>query len=44
MRLLKNTHLLRSPLHPQSSRTIVYAPVVGLQAPRIWVFLNSLEK
>ena len=43
-RLLKKTHLLRCRSIASLQRTVSTPPLVDFRAPRIWIFLSSLQE
>jgi hypothetical protein len=43
-RLLKKTHMLRCRLIASLQRTVSTPPLVDFRAPRIWIFLSSLQE
>jgi hypothetical protein len=43
-RVLKKTHMLRCSLIASLQRTVSTPPRVDFRAPRIWIFLSSLQE
>jgi hypothetical protein len=43
-RLLKKTHMLRCRSIASLQRTVSTPPLIDFRAPRIWIFLSSLQE